>query len=69
LQEKFAKEKVVVSYPLLTVNGNVPGIYRDIQRWPALFLVDRKGQLQPVAQAGEAFEKVEAAVDALLTGN
>jgi thiol-disulfide isomerase/thioredoxin len=69
LQQKFAKEKVVVSYPLLTVNGNVPGIYRDIQRWPALFLVDRKGQLQPVAQAGEPFEKVEAAVDALLTAD
>jgi peroxiredoxin len=66
LQQKFVKEQVTVSYPLLTINGNVPGLYRDVQRWPALFLVDRKGRLQPVAQAGEPFEKVEAAVDALL---
>jgi thiol-disulfide isomerase/thioredoxin len=66
LQQKFVKDEVSVSYPLLTVNGDVPSLYQDIQRWPALFLIDRKGTLQPVAQAGEPFEKVEAAVDALL---
>jgi thiol-disulfide isomerase/thioredoxin len=66
LQKKFTKEQVSVSYPLLTMNGNVPGIYHEVQRWPALFLIDRKGHLQPVPQTGESFEKVEAAVDALL---
>jgi peroxiredoxin len=66
LQRKFVKEQVSVSYPLLTVEGNVPSLYRDIQRWPALFLIDRKGRLQPAPQAGEPFERVEAAVDALL---
>jgi peroxiredoxin len=66
LQQKFVKEEVSVSYPLLTINGEVPSLYRDIQRWPALFLIDREGRLQPVAQAGEPFEKVEAAVDALM---
>jgi thiol-disulfide isomerase/thioredoxin len=66
LQRKFVKEHVPVSYPLLTLNGSVPSLYQDIQRWPALFLIDRKGRLQPVPQAGEPFEKVEAVVDALL---
>jgi len=66
LQQKFVKEQVPVSYPLLTINGNVPSLYKDIQRWPAFILIDRKGKLQPVPQAGESFEKIEAAVDALL---
>lgn len=66
LQQKFVKEEVSVSYPLLTLNGNVPSFYRDIQLWPAIFLIDRKGRLQPAPQAGEPFEKIEAAVDALL---
>jgi thiol-disulfide isomerase/thioredoxin len=66
LQQKFVKEQVPVSYPLLTINGNVPSLYKDIQRWPAFILIDRKGKLQPVPQAGEAFEKIEAAVDAAL---
>jgi hypothetical protein len=66
LQQKFVKEQLQVSYPLLTIEGNVPSIYREIERWPALFLIDRQGRLQPVAQAGQPFAKVEAAVDALL---
>ena len=66
LQQKFVREEVAVSYPLLTVGGNVPALYRDIQRWPAIFLIDRKGRLQPAPQAGERFEKIETAVDVLL---
>jgi peroxiredoxin len=66
LQQKFVKEHFSVSYPLLTVNGNVPSLYKDIQRWPALFLIDRKGVLQTVPQAGREFEKIEAAVDSVL---
>ena len=66
LQQKFVKEQLSVSYPLLTINGNVPSLYKDIQRWPAPFLIDRKGELQPVPQAGREFEKIEAAVDSVL---
>jgi peroxiredoxin len=66
LQKKFVSEQLSVSYPLLTLNGNVPSMYHDIQKWPAVFLVDRKGQLQPAPEAGQSFEKIEAAVDALL---
>lgn len=66
LQRKFVAEQVSVSYPLLTLNGTVPTLYRDIQRWPAIFLIDRKGRLQPAPQPGGPFSDVEAAVEALL---
>jgi peroxiredoxin len=66
LQRKFVQEQVSVTYPLLTLNGEMPGLYRDVQRWPAFFLIDRKGRLQPAPQAGEPFQKIEDAVDALL---
>jgi thiol-disulfide isomerase/thioredoxin len=65
LQRKYVKE-VPVSYPLLTLHGEVPNLYRDIARYPALFLIDRRGQLQPAPSPEQPFEKVEAAVDALL---
>ncbi|HTB98678.1 MAG TPA: TlpA disulfide reductase family protein [Terracidiphilus sp.] len=64
-QGKFLA-KVPVSYPLLTMTEGVPNFYRDVARYPALFLVDRDGQLQPLSGATESFASVEAAVDRLL---
>ncbi|HXM22121.1 MAG TPA: redoxin domain-containing protein [Terriglobales bacterium] len=64
-QRKFV-EQVPVSYPLLTLTGEVPNLYRDIARYPAIFLIDRRGRLQPAPGPDQPFEKVEAAVDALL---
>jgi thiol-disulfide isomerase/thioredoxin len=64
-QEKFLA-RVPVSYPMLTMTAGVPNLYRDIARYPALFLVDRDGQLQPLPGQGESFTSVEAAVDRLL---
>jgi peroxiredoxin len=65
LQRKFL-EQVPVSYPLLTVQGSVPQIYRDIARYPAMFLIDRQGRLQPAPGPDQPFVKVEAAVDDIL---
>jgi thiol-disulfide isomerase/thioredoxin len=65
VQRKFV-EQIPVSYPLLTIKGEVPNLYRDIARYPAIFLIDRRGQLQPAPGPDQPFEKVEAAVDALL---
>lgn len=65
MQQKFLK-KVPVSYPLLTQKGNVPSFYRDIARYPAIFLIDRSGRLQPAPGPDQPFENVQAAVDALL---
>ena len=65
VQRKFL-ERIAVGYPLLTINGRVPNLYRDIARYPAIFLIDRGGKLQPAPSPDQPFEKVEAAVDALL---
>ena len=65
VQRKFL-ERIAVGYPLLTINGKVPSLYRDIARYPAIFLIDRRGKLQPAPSPDQPFEKVEAAVDALL---
>lgn len=66
-QQKFAEE-VFVSYPLLTVEGDVPEIYSQTARYPANFLIDRNGKLQPAPSVDQPFENLEAAVDALLQG-
>ncbi len=65
VQRKFL-ERTAVSYPLLTTNGQVPNLYRDIARYPAIFLIDRRGRLQPAPGPDQPFDRVEAAVDALL---
>jgi len=66
VQQKFVQQ-VPVSYPLLTVKGTVPSLYRDIARYPAIFLIDRSGRLQPAPTPQQPFEKLEATVDALLS--
>jgi thiol-disulfide isomerase/thioredoxin len=66
VQKKYLKQ-VAVSYPLLTLSGEVPSLYRDIARYPAIVLIDRRGRLQPAPGPDQPFEKVEAAVDALLS--
>lgn len=65
VQRKFV-EQVPVSYPLLTIRGKVPDFYRAIARYPAIFLIDRQGRLQPAPSPDQPFEKVQAAVAALL---
>ena len=66
IQRKFL-QSVPVTYPLLTTHGDVPRLYRDIARYPALFLIDRQGRLQPAPGPDQPFERVETAVDALLS--
>jgi cytochrome c biogenesis protein CcmG, thiol:disulfide interchange protein DsbE len=65
VQQKFLQQ-VPVSYPLLTVKGTVPSLYIDIARYPAIFLIDRSGRLQPAPGPDQSFEKLEAAVETLL---
>ncbi len=65
VQQKFL-EQVPVSYPLLTLRGEVPRLYRDIARYPAIFLIDRQGRLQPAPGPDQPFEKLKSAVDSLL---
>ena len=65
MQRKFL-ERIAVTYPLLTTKGQIPSLYRDIARYPAIFLIDRSGKLQLAPSPDQPFEKVEAAVDVLL---
>jgi thiol-disulfide isomerase/thioredoxin len=65
VQQKFL-QRVPVTYPLLTEKGNVPNLYRDIARYPAMFLIDRNGKLQPAPAADPSLVNVEAAVNRLL---
>jgi peroxiredoxin len=65
LQRRF-RQLVPVTYPLLTVSGQVPNLYRDIARYPATFLIDRQGRLQPAPRPDQTFEELQAAVDHLL---
>ena len=67
-QRKFL-QKVPVAYPLLTVNGEVPGLYRDIARYPATFLIDRQGRLQPAPNPEQSFDKLVTSVDSLLASS
>jgi len=67
VQRRFG-EQIQVSYPLLTLSGNVPSLYRDIARYPAIFLIDRQGRLQPAPSPDQPFEELVASVDALLNG-
>ena len=65
VQQKYIQQ-VPVTYPLLTVKGIVPSLYRDIARYPAIFLIDRSGRLQSAPSPDQPFENLEAAVDNLL---
>ena len=60
--------QVPVTYPLLTTTPGVPAFYREIAKYPAIFLIDREGRLQPAPNQSQGFEKVEEAVGALLQG-
>jgi peroxiredoxin len=65
-QRNFAQNTVSVSYPLLTTEGDVPEIYRTTARYPANFLIDRKGLLTPAPSTEQPFENLVSKVDALL---
>ena len=64
-QQAFLSQ-VPVTYPLLTTAPGVPAFYREIAKYPTIFLIDRKGMLQPAPNQSEGFERVEQAVGALL---
>jgi peroxiredoxin len=58
--------QVPVTYPLLTTTPGVPVFYREIAKYPAIFLIDREGNLRPTPNQSQGFEKVKESVGALL---
>jgi peroxiredoxin len=65
-QQAFLSQ-VPVTYPLLTTTPGVPTFYREVAKYPAIFLIDRKGNLQPAPNESEGFKSVEEAVAELLS--
>ena len=66
-QQAFVRQ-VPVTYPLLTITPGVPAFYREIAKYPAIFLIDREGNLQPSPNESQGFGSVEKAVDSLVSG-
>jgi thiol-disulfide isomerase/thioredoxin len=66
VQRRFLDEHPDVSYPLLTIEGLVPDLFRAVARYPATLLIDRSGRLQTAPSNDEPFAKLEARVDSLL---
>jgi peroxiredoxin len=64
-QKKFL-QKIAVTYPMLAMGSGVPAFYRDVAKFPASFLIDREGRLQPLPREGE-FVAIKSAVDRLLS--
>jgi cytochrome c biogenesis protein CcmG, thiol:disulfide interchange protein DsbE len=64
-QQAFLSQ-VPVTYPLLTTTPGVPAFYREIAKYPAIFLIDREGRLQSAPNQSQGSESVEEAVGALL---
>jgi peroxiredoxin len=64
-QQAFVRH-VPVTYPLLTISPGVPAFYREIAKYPAIFLIDREGKLHRAPNDSQGFRSVEEAVDSLL---
>jgi len=59
--------RVPVTYPLLTITPGVPAFYREIAKYPAIFLIDREGRLQPAPDQSRGFEAIQDAAETLLS--
>jgi cytochrome c biogenesis protein CcmG, thiol:disulfide interchange protein DsbE len=57
-----------VTYPLLTHDGKIPGFYRYVAGYPTTFVIDRRGILQPAIKGDQTLEKLNKAVNGLLSG-
>jgi peroxiredoxin len=66
-QQQAFLSQVPVTYPLLTTTPGVPAFYREIAKYPTIFLIDRKGNLKSAPNQSQGFQNVEEAVGALLS--
>jgi thiol-disulfide isomerase/thioredoxin len=57
---------VPVTYPLLTYDGQIPGLYRYVAGYPTTFVIDRRGILQPAISGDQTLEKLDNTVVPLL---
>jgi peroxiredoxin len=64
-QRQFLTQ-IPVTYPLLTLTSGVPDFYRAIAKYPATFLIDREGRLQPSPPEIDGFDGIDRTVRSLL---
>jgi thiol-disulfide isomerase/thioredoxin len=60
--------QVPVTYPLLTYDDQIPGLYRYVAGYPTTFVIDRRGILQPAISGDQSLEKLDNAIVTLLNG-
>ena len=58
--------RVCVTYPLITSDGQIPGLYRHVAGYPTTFVIDRRGILQPAIIGNPTLEKLDNTVVPLL---
>lgn len=58
--------RVCVTYPLITSDGQIPGLYRHVAGYPTTFVIDRRGILQPAIIGNPTLEKLDKTVVPLL---
>jgi thiol-disulfide isomerase/thioredoxin len=66
--QRKALARVPVTYPMLTYDGQIPGLYRYVAGYPTTFVIDRRGILQCALMGDETFDKLDNTVVSLLTG-
>ena len=66
-QQQAYLNQVPITYPLLITTPGVPAFYREIAKYPTIFLIDRKGNLKSAPNQSQGFQRVEEAVGALLS--
>ncbi|HKR85189.1 MAG TPA: hypothetical protein VJS37_13610, partial [Terriglobales bacterium] len=61
-------EMLPVTYPLLTNDGQIPGLYRCVASYPTTFVIDRRGILQPAMGGEQSLEKLDKVIVSLFNG-
>jgi cytochrome c biogenesis protein CcmG, thiol:disulfide interchange protein DsbE len=64
--QRKCREKIPVSYPLLTYKGQIPALYRQVAAYPTTFVIDRQGKLQRGVEGEGSFGELRATAVSLL---
>jgi hypothetical protein len=64
--ERLYGERKQQGFIIYGVSDEDVATERDIARYPAHFLIDRQGNLQPAPPSALSFEQIQSAVDTLL---
>ena len=66
-QQRAYLNQVPITYPLLITTPGVPVFYRDIAKYPTIFLIDRKGNLKSAPDQSSGIPEGGGSCGALLS--